>query len=59
MAQRYIGALAQQAKPDNLFLVRSSLDQVPTQVRDSINALDIKGDLGGPDVGQARAAAKK
>ena len=41
MGQKYIKALAQQAKPDNMFLVRSNIDTVPSQVADSLNLLDL------------------
>ena len=41
MGQRYIKALAKLGKPDNIFLVRSSIDQVPNQVDQSVNLLDL------------------
>lgn len=41
MGQKYIGALANQAKPDNLFLVRQDLNSVPEQVDGSIKSLEL------------------
>ena len=39
MGQRYIKALGNQAKPDNMFLLRSSVDAIQRQVGQSTNLL--------------------
>lgn len=39
--QRYISALAHQAKSENLFLVRQDIDDVPKAVHESIHMLDL------------------
>ena len=44
MGMRYIEALAKQAKPENMFLVKQDVDFVPSQVHDSINLLDLATD---------------
>ena len=41
MGQRYIEALGKQAKPENMFLVRSSVDSVQHQVNKAVNLLDL------------------
>ena len=42
MGQKYIGAISQQAKSDNLFLVRQDLNSVPEQVHGSIESLKME-----------------
>lgn len=41
MGQRYIQALGKQAKSENMFLVRSSVDNVANQVDYSVNLLNL------------------
>ena len=43
MGQRYINAMAKQAKSDNVFLVRQDMNKVTDQVHNSINMLDLMG----------------
>ena len=44
MGQRYIDALSQQAKPENMFLLRQSVEGVSDAVDNAINLLDMKTD---------------
>ena len=42
MGQRYIKALGMQAKSDNMFLVRSSIDSIAKQVGQSTSLLHLE-----------------
>lgn len=42
MGQKRIAALSKQAKSDNLFLVRQSLENVPEQIQSSVQTLEVK-----------------